>query len=897
MLSLALLPLLLTLAPAYDSPAYPDAGDYLRILQRFPRYAERGWHQGYRGDARLGWFGDGHGDENGQRTLANFCLAYAWLATRPAYDPQVSGVDRATLAAHALAAIRYRLRTHVTGDLPCTDGKPWGDHWQSAWWVSRMMPAVQLLGDRLTAADRAAVERVVAHEADRHIGLAPRVGEYYDTKAEENAWDSEVMAWALTLYPNHPHAAGWQAGFDQLVLNTFSLATDAGDTSLVDGKPVNQWIGGPCVHPDFTIENHGPFHVCYMICPQHSLAWDWYAYRRAGRPAPAILEHHLAEVWARTKQLALWQGRFAYVGGKDWPRYAYGLYFVLPALVHEELLHGDGDARLLERQRVGAFEREQVRWNDGSVVGGRFTHDVMTGWPSEWETDCAANLTIAALLHELGPTPHPTSPEVLAAHNIGTLVSPYSELAWRRDPQRFVGWCWRSISDGPTGMICSDADEHLLEFNDSLVGAVTFADGIKPSLRVEGHAEAEFPGGFITAGLVSHGALAKRDTPYHALAVAEHLPCTTIVDPKHPLFTTPNAVAKLPDLTDLGSLAEAGRAWTPLVTDSKGRPSIFEAVVGRGRIIVSMTNLDQRAAGGDPAARALFANLLAYAGAPGRRCGYIGGERWLKQALEAAGLQPQELLGPRLGSGLGAALAGLDVLFIDRTATAVYPLYRQLLAFCGRGGVIVQSVLNFRSWPSDAISDQPPAAVQRLVAAALPDGRTMVVTGDWRADGSARIKSLDLLRWRIANDIFNDQRRLLTSADPDVPRLLLLGPDGPAPRLTALHSSWLAVDGDLGLAALTPGPGFEIVDTPKRQAPHGSLCLAEVRLPAAGPPAGYAVALRTHCPDPAAMELRDLAWTADGGQVTVRGADRRAYRVAARYGADGAITPSVEALE
>ena len=495
-----LLSLLLTLAggpPAgpWDSPSYPTADDYTRIIGRFPRYAERGWHAAYQGDAGLGYFGDGRSDENGQRTLANFTLSYAWLATNPGYNPTESGVSQATLKAHALAAIRYRLRTHVVGDLKCADGKPWGDHWQSAWWVSRMVPAVLRLKADLTPAELALFDKVVQHEANRHIGLKPRFGEYGDTKAEENAWDAEVVAWALNLYPKHEKAAGWRAALDTLCFNTLSVAADMNNTTVVDGKPINKWTGGPSIHPDFTIENHGPFHICYQICPQHSLAWAWYAFASNKRAAPQAVYHNLPQTWSRLKQFALWNGRFAYVGGKDWPRYAYGMYFILPALVHMQTVYRDADARLIERQRVGTFEREQLIWNDGSFFSGRFTKGIMERWPSEWETDCAANLTIAALMHELAPAPHPTSREVLAAKNVGTFTSPYCEIAMRRDPQRLVGWCWRSIGGPVTGMVCSDTGEDMLEWNHSLAGAVAFGDRTKAGTLVAHHNETLYDGG------------------------------------------------------------------------------------------------------------------------------------------------------------------------------------------------------------------------------------------------------------------------------------------------------------------------------------------------------------------------------------------------------------------
>ncbi len=299
-----------------DPGTFPAADDFARILERFPMYAERGWHQGHAGEPALGWFGDGRSDENGQRTLANFILTYGWLAGLADYDATVSGVPQETVREHALAALRYMLRTHVTGDLRCTDDKPWGNHWQSAWWTSKMMGGVTRLEPWLTPDDRRRIDAVVQHEADRHIGLPPRVGEYGDTKSEENAWDSEVVAWALARYPNHPHAAAWRDAFDTLCLNTFAVASDLDSARRYRGRRLQDWIGGACIHDDYTIENHGSFHICYMICPLHSFAWDVYVFRSHGLPVPGSVWHHTRDVWERTKHLRCGTGGLPTLGAR-----------------------------------------------------------------------------------------------------------------------------------------------------------------------------------------------------------------------------------------------------------------------------------------------------------------------------------------------------------------------------------------------------------------------------------------------------------------------------------------------------------------------------------------------------------------------------------------------------
>ncbi len=434
-----------TRKPDPAAPTFPAPADYMVLLNRFPLWAERGWHDGYRGNPELGWFGQGGNAENSLRTLANFIFVYCLLATDALYDPTPSGVTRDNLLRHARAAIRYMTRTHVTGDMPCNNGRPWGNHWQSAWWTAKMAAGVQLLGDRLSLWDKKAVKRVIVHEADRHLVRRAPSGLRYDTKAEENAWDSEILAWASGLYPDHPHAPAWERKAREFFMNTLSVAADRTDATLVDGRPVRDQVYTRNVHPDFTIENHGAYHFGYMACPLHSLTWAWNAYVRTGRRPPKALFHHFRDVWSVARRTALYNGRFAYLGGKDWARYAYGLYFIMPPLVLLGNEFGDADARLLEKLRFIAFEREQRSNGDGSFFGDRFTHNVMRGWPSEYETDTACLLALCRLMHRGRPLIAPSTLESFQRRMTGVLSSRSCEWTLARTPRAFAAFSWRTL--------------------------------------------------------------------------------------------------------------------------------------------------------------------------------------------------------------------------------------------------------------------------------------------------------------------------------------------------------------------------------------------------------------------------------------------------------------------
>lgn len=487
--------------PDYAAKDYPNAADFMRILERFPMYGERGWHGNYLDDPKLGYFGDPDHGEMGLRSMGNYIFVTALLATDPAYDPRVSGIPQQTLLARSRACLAYMTRSHVTGDIECGDGFQWGDAWQSAWWTARMAAGARLLWPHLTAEERANVERVVVHEADRHLSRVPPSGAASDTKSEENAWDSEVLAWALGMFPDHDNAPAWRAKLIQFCMNTLSTAADKQDSTVVDGKPVKDWVVTANIHDDFTIENHGAYHFCYMACPLHSLAWGYEGLGSGGEAVPDAMFHHYRDVWRWIKRTYIGEGRFAYLSGKDWPRYAYGLSFVLPATVLAQLRYGDPDARTMERDRIALLEWEQLVNADGSFYGGRFTRNILVGRTAEYETDTYANIALCYLLHRQAKTPAPTDPAKLRHHLAGAWSSPDSGWVFARSPKLFASFSWRHLHGlRPVGLFIPTGCAHMAEWMpDQLVG-VFDAEGVDARKAKLRHADKTFRNGFSTTG-------------------------------------------------------------------------------------------------------------------------------------------------------------------------------------------------------------------------------------------------------------------------------------------------------------------------------------------------------------------------------------------------------------
>lgn len=497
-------PLKVLKKPRYTSTSYPSLTDYMRVLERFPLYGERGWRGNYLGDPNLGFFADPDSAEMGMRSMGNYIFTMSLLSSDPAYDPAVTGISQAQVLSRTRSCLAYMTRSHLTGDITCGDGKKWGDHWQSAWWTAKMALGARLIWDKLTQEERDRVERVVVHEADRHLERMAPGGAISNTRSEENAWDTEVMTAAIGLFPNHPHAAAWRAKLIDFSLNTLSTREDRSSDAVVDGKALKDQVYTENVHSDYTIENHGAYHVCYMSCPLHSLSWGYYALTSAGQPVPQAQFHHFIDVWQRLKPTFL-DRRFAYIEGKDWPRFAYGMYFIMPALVTLQYNFHDADARAIEARRFRTFEEEQIDNADGSFFGKRFTKNIMMDRQAEYDSDCYANLGVCYLLHKMNGGRFISKPadSELAKHLYGRQISKESEFMSVSSSAFFASFAWRTLSGAfpmalfiPAGM---DTAAEWSNFN--LVGTID-VDGVNTKKSEVRHVDSFEGDGFKTFGRI-----------------------------------------------------------------------------------------------------------------------------------------------------------------------------------------------------------------------------------------------------------------------------------------------------------------------------------------------------------------------------------------------------------
>lgn len=256
--------------------------------------------------------------ENWIRPNTGMIEGFAFLCRFGPYNAEAVGRSRESLCNEVMIPMmRYVIATHVTGARTTSDGKPWGDAWQSAHWAQQLGRAAWWTWNDLPADVRAGVRRVVAHEADRFVDQKPPGRVRHDTKAEENAWNSQIFSVALLLMPDDPRRPAWEAAWQRWIMSSFLRPSDERSQKVVDGRTVAEQYTGANIYDDYTLENHGIVHPDYMTTFSLSMlsALDC---AMSGREPPEAVFHNVEGVYENLRWFLLPDGGFVYPSGQDW---------------------------------------------------------------------------------------------------------------------------------------------------------------------------------------------------------------------------------------------------------------------------------------------------------------------------------------------------------------------------------------------------------------------------------------------------------------------------------------------------------------------------------------------------------------------------------------------------
>ena len=489
-----------------SAPTFPSEADLVHMMCRHVPYIEQYWVDedevhGYFGSLDVNEFQPPGGPINEMiiRSLGDELRGYAALHQSAFFDPSVAGIEKPVLLDRLNRCLRWICAHHLSGSRrtePLEWNGQWGDDWESSLWIADIAMAANHVADELDQDVLEAFHRVLAFEADRFLGVDPPDGRWHDTKEEENAWDSYLLAWAHCLLPDHPHADEWLYRGKLFAINTFTTDLDRVDTRLFDGRPLKDWVCTQTSHPDLTVENHGSFHPGYLACGV-LLMMGRLAFTLTGKTPPPHYLHHVHDAWKVLRRFFLYNGFTAYPSGQDWTYHEPDINFQY-AIMFEEF--GDRFAGHMLWQNLKYLDGSMRDAKDGRfnarmphAAGGRY-FQFETGIMGQLGT-----LVIAGI-----PDVSPISVEEFRREQVGTETYPYVWLQVRRSKQGLFSFAWRSLSHSVMGMVVPAGGENTLGSDqDAFIGRFEInGERLNPTPLF--HTDHTSEKGFTTTGVIEY---------------------------------------------------------------------------------------------------------------------------------------------------------------------------------------------------------------------------------------------------------------------------------------------------------------------------------------------------------------------------------------------------------
>ena len=489
-----------------SAPTFPSEADLVHLMCRHIPYIEQYWvdedaEHGYFGSLDVNEFQPPGGPINEMiiRSLGDELRGYAAIHQSEFFDPMLAGIEKPVLLDRLNRCLRWICAHHLSGSRrtePFEWNGQWGDDWESSLWIADIAMAANHVSNELEPDVLEAVHRVLAFEADRFLGVDPPDGRWHDTKEEENAWDSYLLAWAHCLLPDHPHADEWLYRGKLFAVNTFTTDLDRVDTRLFDGRPLKDWVCTQTAHPDLTVENHGSFHPGYLGCGV-LLMMGRLAFTLTGKTPPPHYLHRVHDAWMVLRRFFLYNGFTAYPSGQDWTYHEPDISYQ-HAVMFEEF--GDRFAGHMLWQNLVYLDELMRDAGDGRF-NARMPH-AAGGRYFQFETGIMgqlAGLVIAGI-----PDVSPISVEEFRREQVGTDAYPYVWLQVRRSKQGLFSFAWRSLAHSVMGMVVPAGGEDTLGSDqDAFIGRFEInGERLNPTPLF--HTDHTSEKGFTTTGAIEY---------------------------------------------------------------------------------------------------------------------------------------------------------------------------------------------------------------------------------------------------------------------------------------------------------------------------------------------------------------------------------------------------------
>jgi len=410
-------------------------------------------------------------------------------------------ITRSELIDRLKRGLAWACDCHVTGDLEVETflgRKKWGDNWRSSTWATMLGVVAVLAESVLDEGEQIRIREILAHEADRFTGVTPPSGCRVDSKAEENAQDAMLIAWAINLCPHHPNITQWEETLKTWAVNIDSSVHDGADHSEYFGASIADAVTTCNLFPDFTAENHGFFHpdaISYGMWLV--LAMAAYTFQRRDPPKYLARKNH-QRTFDILIRFCLPNGTLFAPGGHDMPLFmphplalAWGHWYS-----DHRAMHMTG--KLLAWMDTALVSKEErTPW----VLGFEPSHD---GWELFFQSQVGAELALLATL------PFPKEQRGSSAGQVENAldtrhVYPYIEVCFRRNVRSTRSVAWKAIGGHPMiGLNLHARTELVAPFKAALLGVPSVDDAVKSSVVLFHNDRYQREGGFDTSGRVAY---------------------------------------------------------------------------------------------------------------------------------------------------------------------------------------------------------------------------------------------------------------------------------------------------------------------------------------------------------------------------------------------------------
>ena len=387
-------------------------GDLLQMLANFMTYVKNDYTDATATNSvneACGYFkgeSSAASSEQGVRPNADLSMICAFLykygKDKVTLPTGVTWVDVNKMARKSLI---FAYSTHKANKLKtCSAGDYWGSTsstdyvWESSLWSMSVAYSAYFQYDSLTTAQKQYVSNLVKAECNYELTRTIPTGYSADTKAEENGWETNILACALGLYPNDALASQWYDRLRSFAINCYSQINDATDASIIDPsyntKTVKDLYVGKNLFDDYTLQNHSYFHTSYQNVVMQELGESFLAMKMfqtgingSEKWKTNALMHNNQNVMDKVlNKLALADGELAMPNGNDWSLF---LYDQITSYATMACFQKDPNALMLENVAYKNIKARQATTTDGSWllrpdVGARRmgvqAHRVMMTW-------------------------------------------------------------------------------------------------------------------------------------------------------------------------------------------------------------------------------------------------------------------------------------------------------------------------------------------------------------------------------------------------------------------------------------------------------------------------------------------------------------------------------------